>query len=296
VVDRASTFSDPEIVEILRTKFVPVAVDAWYMNRRQDAEGEFYRKVVTQEPSRKDMNSSTQGRYAFSADGRLLFFTNNRDLERLKRSLRKALQDQPPTEVSGLDASKKHPQLDRTLREGTVVVTVSSKVLEGYDAASNKWEALFQASMGEDHLWIRKDEVDALTKGSLPDGLKRRLARFHLTDNTRGEPPMWADREIRKLELSIGEGRLTGAVHLETDSGDRGYEVELLGFVESKDGKLSRFDVVAKGTFWGHGRYTANSAPKGKFPLAIAFRLADGSSEADRVPPQGSRDLQDYLK
>ena len=67
-----------------------------------------------------------------------------------------------------------------------------------------------------------------------------------------------------------------------------GPQAEILGFVETKAGKVVRFDLVAKGEFWGEGRYTLN-APKGHFPLAVAFRLADGSDIADAVPPQGSR-------
>ena len=45
-----------------------------------------------------------------------------------------------------------------------------------------------------------------------------------------------------------------------------------------------RFDVVARGSFFGEGRYT-RKAPKGRFPLAVAFSLADGEDVADRVEP-----------
>ena len=56
-----------------------------------------------------------------------------------------------------------------------------------------------------------------------------------------------------------------------------------------------RFDLVARGEFWGHGTYTPDP-PKGRFPFAVALRLAAGSSAADKVPPQGSRDLRDYIR
>ena len=68
------------------------------------------------------------------------------------------------------------------------------------------------------------------------------------------------------------------------------------GFVVCEDGRVTRFDLVASGQFRGHGRYTGN-APKGQFPLAVAFKLADGSDVADRIPPQGSRGwVAGYLK
>jgi hypothetical protein len=62
---------------------------------------------------------------------------------------------------------------------------------------------------------------------------------------------------------------------------------------DRKRDRFSRLDLLAWGEFWGEGAYTGG-APKGKFPLVIAASLA-GAAPADRVPPQGSRDLSDYL-
>lgn len=302
MLDRVSIFSDPQIVELLKTRVVPVAVDAWYMNRRQDGEGEFYRKVVSQDGGRRDFNSSTQGRYAFTPEGQLIGFNNNRSVERVVGLLKKALEKVPPTgaapaEAPAIDTTKKHAGLDRTLKDGTVVLNVYGKVLSAPDEAAGKWAKMFQESLGEDHLWIRKDEAAALVRGELPESVRRRITLYHLNDFTRGEPNLWRDGEVKKLEMSLQDGRLTGAVHLETADGKRGYEADLLGFIESKDGALSRFDLVAKGEFWGAGRYTNTAGtPKGRFPLALSFKLADLKSDADKVPPQAARDLGQYLR
>ena len=76
----------------------------------------------------------------------------------------------------------------------------------------------------------------------------------------------------------------------------RGYSAKLKGVVEIADSKVTRFDIVALGDFWGEGPYT-RGAPAGKFPLAIAFELADGSDLADQVVPQGVKGwLGGYLK
>ena len=99
---------------------------------------------------------------------------------------------------------------------------------------------------------------------------------------------MWNDNEIKKFEGTLRNGRLRATVHLRTAKGDRGYEAKLLGRIETKAGKVTRFDVVSKGEFWGEGPYTRN-APKGRFPLVIACTLADGKDAADTIPPQGSR-------
>ena len=172
-----------------------------------------------------------------------------------------------------------------------------SKVLDGYEPTSNRWRQIFQSALSRDNLWITKSEQEALVRGEVPDTLQRRIARFHLVDNTRGEPPMWRFGEIRELSIQLdSDGNLHGTAHMSTEKGDRGYEVKLKGQVESRDGKVVRFDMVALGEFWGEGRYT-RGAPKGKFPLAISFILADGKDLADAVPPQGSRGwVEGYLR
>lgn len=127
------------------------------------------------------------------------------------------------------------------------------------------------------------------------DSLQRRIARFHLVDNTRGEPPFWSEMEVRDLDLKLEKGRLSGKVQLETVDGKRGYEADVLGIVEAKNGRITQFDIVARGDFWGAGPYTKNP-PSGKFPLAVAFSLADGSEVADKIPPQASRGwIRGYL-
>jgi len=188
------------------------------------------------------------------------------------------------------------PRYNPTPPKDGLIVRVRAKVLDGYGPPANKWQAIFQTALSRDNLWISKSEHEALVHGELPLSLQQRIARFHLVDNTRGEPPMWKANEIRQLNMKLQDGKLTGTVHLKTDSGKRGYEAQLLGFVETKNGQVSRFDVVALGEFWGSGPFTGG-APKGRFPLAVSFSLADGSAVADQIPPQASRGwVQGYIR
>jgi len=107
---------------------------------------------------------------------------------------------------------------------------------------------------------------------------------------------MWLAEEIRESEIEFRDGRLSGRLRMESEAGDREYRVELLGFVESDGEKVTRFDLVAKGSFRGEGTFT-RKAPPGEFPLAVSFRLADGTDLADAIPPQGSRGWIDgYLR
>ncbi|MAW75928.1 MAG: hypothetical protein CMJ95_00865, partial [Planctomycetes bacterium] len=91
MLDRASTFADPEIVQLLKSRFIAVAIDQAYHRRQQDAEGEFYRKIAGQGP-RRDFKKTTQGLYLASASGKLLGFNNNRGGDRIKALMKKALE------------------------------------------------------------------------------------------------------------------------------------------------------------------------------------------------------------
>lgn len=295
MLDRASTFSHPEIVSLLRSEFVPVAIDQAYQRRQDDAEGEFYRKIANQGPRPADGNT-TQGHYVAEADGAFRGYLNDRDPERLLRLMRETLALPRPEGAAPVDPGRSDPRYAPAPPEGGFVARVHSLVLGGYEETDDPRRRMFQEAMGRDNLWVRADERAALLRGELPDSLLERIARFHLVDNTRGEPPMWRAGELREREVDFRDGRVSGRIRLESESGDREFRAELLGFVESEGERVTRFDLVAKGSFRGEGPFTRD-APPGEFPLAISFRLADGSDLADAIPPQGSRGWVDgYLR
>lgn len=285
------------MVELLRTRFVPVAIDVWYGNRRQDAEGEFYRKVTSQGPRKAPDN--TQGLYVFDAAGALLAFTHRHPgLDRaghLLAQLRKGLETFRPPEAPATSASTAEDRrFGRPIPPGAVTVKVAARVLGGYEKAEDPLRKVFQNGTGEDNLWIRKDEAEALVAGRFPDSLSARIAAYHLIDNTRGEPPLWHAEGVRRRDVRREGDLVLGSFRLGTDA--HGAELEMRGVVEVREGRIARFDLVAKGLFWGSPGEGLTAPPPGKYPVAIAFRLADGKDEADRLPPQGARDLRDYLR
>ena len=273
-----------------------LAIDQWYTRRQKDAEGDFYRKIAGQSPQ-NNFNATTQGLFLATPDGKLLGFTNNRSPDWVRAMLKKGLASFAPGEADLLTNPKPDPNFNYRPPEGGLVVTATAKVLKGYEKAASLEVGFFQNSLGRDVLWVRKDEHQALLRGEVMKSLQKRIAKFNLIDNTRGEPYPWQDAEIRKVEMSIKDGVLTGTAHIETANGDRGYKAELRGFVEAKDGRLMRFDVVSRGQAWGYSGCTEAAHPKDKFTLAVAFRLAPGTDEADKVMPQGAKSwLPDYLR
>ncbi len=279
---------------MLKEKFVPVAIDQWYERRQKDAKGDFYRKIAGQGP-RNNFEQTTQGHYACTATGKLLSFnSNHEDINRVKTMMRKAIEDFDPASYEGveaIEAATLDSSFDLHPPKDGLVLRVHSKILSGYDEPGNKRESSFQNSIGQDNAWIQATEIEALIKvaregGVIPAAISHRIARFHLIDNTRGEPPRWTSEEIMSIAMEISNGVIEGDVKLSTADGKRGYEAKLYGRIETSDDTVTRFDLVADGKFWGQGRHT-KWAPKGKFPLAITFRMADGSALLDSVPPHG---------
>jgi hypothetical protein len=280
----------------LKSRCINLAIDQWYTRRQKDAEGDFYRQLATQAGA-KDFAGTTQGLYLSTPDGKLLGFTNHRSPDRVRDVLEKGLGQFVPAPAALLENPKPDPNYNYRPPAGGLVLSVTSKVLAGYDAAPNLEIGFFQNSLGRDVAWLRKDETEALVRGELVESLIRRLCLYNLLDNTRGEPHPWSPQELRKMDVRLKDGLLSGFVHLETSSGDRGYQADLRGQVETKAGQVTRLDVVARGQAWGASGCTLVGKPKDRFTLAVAFRIAPGTDEADKVMPQGAKSwLPDYLR
>ncbi|MDH3592692.1 MAG: hypothetical protein OER88_12480, partial [Planctomycetota bacterium] len=297
MLDRGYSFVEPDLLATLREKTVPVALDVWYESRRRDAPGEFFRKIVYQRPELQP-GRTQQGFYVCSADGTLYEGWNNRSQRRMHQRLSSALEKhaahkQAATEIAAGDGDRKYA---RTPPAGGLVVEVASKITSGeWPEFESEVRAVRRDSVGRDHLWVTAGEVAALVRGDWPKTLGRRIARFHLIDNTGGEAPMWKAAEVRaatfRLDASGNGARvLTGAATMSTRDGSRGYEAALRGEIEVAGGSVTRFDVVARGAHWGHGDFVHGS-PAGRFTLVVAFRLAR-RAHARFIPPQGARDLK----
>jgi hypothetical protein len=281
---------------MLTDDFVPVAIDQWYERRQKDAKGDYYRKIAGQGP-RNDFKHTTQGHYACDASGKLLGFNGNHiDVDRVKKMMRKALDDfdqEANADVKVIEPGTPDARFNIVPPDGGLIFRVYSKILNGYEEPKNNYEKSFQKSIGQDSFWIQADEKVELIKsvesnGNVPAAIARRIARFHLIDNTRGEPPRWTVKEIRELSMKVTNGVIEGSVKLSTADDKRGYEAELFGRIEVDGDEVTRFDMVAEGMFWGKGPHTG-SGPKGKFPLAITFTIVDPTKRQNQAIPHGAK-------
>jgi len=309
--------------------YVPIAADDWYQRRRSDAEGEFFRSVAKQGPRKDEGGSTQQGIYCLTADGKLLAYKNAGQAPDVMREvLRQGLKEwkrlpaerRNPGAVTVEPLDKTDANFSRKPPEGGLIVRVYTRILERDGAAQWKRGSCTVAGADKaarDHLWLTANEWKALipsklTEGEqtpLPPAVVDRILRFHLTDNTRGEPPMWRREDVRAHNLKMTVDRvtpeevsfrLTGSALLATGSdaakAARGFDVHLVGKLQYDRVKrvITRFDVVAVGDHWGEGPYTRQARP-GRQPLGVAFELVNKPNDADLVPPQAAREIGAYF-
>jgi hypothetical protein len=317
-----STFADPDVIKMACEQFVPVSTDDWYTRRRQDAEGEFFRTMATAAGRKGEGGATRQGIYVFTADGTVLGYKNaGQDAEVMKKVFQEALvkfeklpeRQRKAGAFTVPDHGKKDPQYMREVPAEGLVVRVNARILDKKSdelcAGTCSMSGGDQAS--RDFLWLTKKEIFSLVPEkpqvgvslSVPHGISRRIARFHLVDNTRGEPDAWKKDEVRNCEMTLTvtaataeaiELRLDGAVllttHADPAKADRGYDVKLRGELRYRPatGTFDRFDVSALGQHWGDHTYTGKARP-GKTLLGIVFTLADPTKPGNTIPPQGVR-------
>jgi hypothetical protein len=308
--------------------FVPVAGDDWYQRRRQDAEGEFFRKMASQGPRKGEGGSTRQGIYVLTADGELLSYKNAGQLaevtrDELKRGLDRfkklPASRREPGAVEIGEPGKLDPAYSRTPPAGGLIVRVHTRILDraGDEYCKGTCKTTGGDASARDFLWLTREEVASLAPPvaeagftfDLPKPIADRILRFHLLDNTRGEPPFWDRKDIRKAKLTLTvvrktenaiDLRLDGdaliATDADPDKADRGYDVRLRGELRYLPDKktIDRFDVAAVGEHWGEGRYTRGARP-GRSELGVAFGPVVGEKPADRVPPQGAREVNRYF-
>lgn len=322
MLGRVSTFADPAVIKMATEQFVPVCTDDWYTRRRQDAEGEFFRTMASAAGRKGEGGETRQGIYVFTADGTVLGYKNaGQDAAFMKTVFRDALKkfdrlperQRSPGEVKVPNHGKLDPKYTRPMPKDGLVVRVSTRILDQKDDELRAGTCTMRGGdkASRDFLWLTNNEVKSLVPADaksgqslpMPVAIANRIARFHLLDNTRGEPDFWKKDHVRTNTMTLTvtavtadtiELRLDGAVLLATNAdankADRGYDVKLRGELRysKKTDAFDRFDVAAIGEHWGDQPYEGKARP-GKTALGVAFSLVDVTKPGNSIPPQGVR-------
>lgn len=280
--------NDPGVLELLRTRFVPYALDNVENPNLTPAERDFLTGFDS------GIKACTIGMSAFTADGRKLASGGGYEAKSVRSLLEKALAAFDPGSVSATVPPRDEAAVAALRRapEGSLTLYVTWKLLEEFPAegsattGNGQYDRVFQRSLGSDRLWVRKDEAEALAAGSLPESLKARIFRYHVQ--------YVLSKDAKGLEVSLKDGRIEGSVPVGEE------RAECLGFVEAKEGRLTRFELLVRGRarrVEDHGFSACLSViPKGQaVPVALFFELADPADGLAGILPHRARDSR-YLK
>lgn len=238
-------------------------------------------------------------------------------LEMLETALRK-WSELKPEERLLREAPPRNPEVrprnETKYPEGGLVLQVFSRDLPRSDSASDGWTG---QAWNIDFAWFTKEEARSLLPAALepgsrhdaPDPIVRRLARFHLVDNVRGQTPPFSAEHLQKAKLSVQVARREREmIHLKLEGVtravekgrwpieglqsrsmemERGYDAKLLGraVYDLKAGRFVSFDMVVVGTRWGATQYNVRGRDLSPAPMGHALRLAPTSEGPDRVAP-----------
>lgn len=318
---RALTFADPQLAKLASDAFVAVVADEWVERRRQDAEGEFFRHVTDQAPA----PAKGQGVYCFTASGKLLAFSRSHNAKNVRRLLHGAVESFGALSAEQRTAAVPErfapdPQWDAPPPPDALILRAYARTLEGDGGGGYRPCSKLPTSHGQaaarDHAWLKAEEWRSLIPpapqlgdlAEFPRLVLRRLCCFHLTDYTRGEPPMWRRKEVRRatlrtrvtratqdvIELAL-EGDVLLATQPDAARAERGFEARISGEIAiDRPDRLTRFDMVAIGDHWGEWQWSSGARP-GRAPLGIAFELVPGRAPGDLVPPHAARDRATYF-
>jgi hypothetical protein len=315
-VGRASTFSDPRVIDILQRDFIPVAINVAHLvpedteRRNWGESSKFVEAIVRKSGLRTRQEGDAQGYYALSAAGDFYGGLNTHDIDEVIELLdgaRRRFAADPPQPVS-LTETKLGPEAPVPV--DAAVLRVFSRIdplpVETPAKSLNR-------GVGRDHLWVLKGEVDEIVaslrradEAEAPSALSRRIVRFHLIDNVRGEPDLWLSENVKQRSFRVARVAetpetltvaVTGSYAMLMPPGVRvegrrsvpemGLEGTLRGLlaIDKGRGSLRSARVFATAKAWGQSTFT-RGAPKGKFPIKFAMVLADDPLSR-QIAPQG---------
>jgi hypothetical protein len=291
-LDRAFTFADQRIIDVLSKDFVPAVGNTHELqNQKSPAANWFMASARSVNPRSLD-SVTAQGFYVVAADGKAYGFNNNRDPARVLDFIRMgqaAFKTSPPTAASISDADL-GASFTRKASEPVSFVRAFTRI-KPLPADCD----VLNHSVGRDHVWIYPSDLAQMEgktgKFDMPASMANRLARYHLVDNVRGEPAFWSASEVKKASFQMwpkkgGIVAFSGTYSMATADNARGLRGTLEGEMRISAGKVSRFRAYGEARAWGAGPYTPRP-PKGEFPLVFAF--IDVKDEFAQVtPPQAA--------
>ena len=250
----------------------------------------------------KPPSTTIQGFFIVSADGKSFDWMNDSNPAEVKSFLAHGLEwyrrnNSKFTHISVAKLEQDEEFSPRPPVDASLIRTYSR--IKPLPAGADK----INESVGRDHMWIYSRELLAILRSDaqsangfpLPASLVRRIARFHLVDNVRGEPDMWRAQDIKsavfraRLSGSTKDKktyRFAGTFSQESADHKRGLGGSMTGEfqIDLAKAKLTKWRACSDGIAWGRSQFTPGE-PKGRFPFSVAMLECDDEI-AHIVPPQ----------
>lgn len=309
-------WSDPQLIK-LADKFVPAADEVWHLQRGSDAECRLFQSMA--EVGHYGHKPGTrQGIYVCTPAGLFLTSINSLNADSVYSTLETALAkwEQLPNFVRAqrppMAVEPEHRWEASYPDGGLVLVSVNRDLLLGngqMSACEDRWN--------RDHVWFTKDEARAWLAADplpgsthdVPQQLVRRLARFHLVDNVRGQTLPFAEPEVEGASMHTKvierEGsrvrlRISGATSATAEGpwlmGEsnwtptreypRAMATQVFGYADYDLDRsaFTRFEMVAVGRWRGGTENNDRRDKPHSGVIGFFFSLAPGTP-AERVPP-----------
>ncbi len=313
---RVSVWSDPEVLALVE-RFVPCADETWRLQRGDDPECTFFRRMADQGHYR-GKGGTRQGIYVASPSGRLLASLNSLSADKVAATLEQGLAawDALPDSERWLPADAEIDASHRWERScprgGLVLVSDCRDLPVDLDPSAPR-----ASKTNRDHAWFTRDEVVRAFPGPFTEGHEfelsaafvTRLARFHVVDNVIGQTLPFAEQEVAGawmrarvesvhgdvVRLSLmgatrsvadGEWRLGENDWTPRRPWPRGIVSNLRGSAtwNTVERRFVAFDLVALATRWGRSQFNGRHGAEDTSCLGIVFSLAP-DTPARCVPP-----------
>lgn len=162
------------------------------------------------------------------------------------------------------------------------------------DHPVGQWNTFYIRMVGE-KIWVKLNGVtviDGEKKGNYWKEFKEPPPKTGpIVLQSHGSELWFRNVFIRRLDEVEEDLNCMGDVEI---SPTHSYHASLRGRVESRDGRLTRFDLVARGP--AVKKFFEDTSLE-RTTQVIAFRLTEGSDEADRIPPGFTvHDMSEYLR
>ena len=286
---------------------------------RQDAHGEFFRKIAEQGHyrGRTIPTDTRQGLYTATADGKLLVSVNSTQVGRIQRLLGDAMRIWKKTSPAERSPKFKQsvatdPRFTQSPPAGGLFLRATSRDLP----RGAKAKATDLTANNIDHVWIKKDEMLAMvpdnpSRGQLipmPKVIAERLARFHMIDSVRGQTNPFDEGQTKINDVGLKVMKVTDEsikfVVYGRSSADRppskktnpftgvrvtkriGNDLVWSGAVafDRKQQRFTRFDLLAVGERWGGSLYNFRDSDLNRAPIGFAFQIIS-NVEDNPTPP-----------